>query len=192
MNLSITQEQSIFLQSLATTSLLAELSNSNFLESDCFNKLNFQNPFFKEILTQSGIGNPACMQIMLYSLLVIPKETLEKKELYPNLNEDFLDINKKIEDLVVSSDTFTNYSKDKTYDSNCTMNYIHHIRNAVSHNNCHYSTEDNINYVTFKDINPKNKKENCEIKIECINVGKILEYLQKFMINFLNHTLTNS
>ena len=96
MNLSITQEQSIFLQSLATTSLLAELSNSNFLESDCFNKLNFQNHFFKEILTQSGIGNPACMQIMLYSLLVIPKETLEKKKLYPNLDEDFLDINKKL------------------------------------------------------------------------------------------------
>ena len=191
MNLSITPEQSIFLQSLATTSLLVELSNSNFLESDYFNKLNFQNTFFKEILTQSGIGNPACMQIMLYSLLVLPKEILQK-DIYPNLDKDFLDINKKIENLVDNSGTFSNYPQDKTYNSNCTMNYIHHIRNAVSHSKCYYNTTNNINYVTFKDINPYNQNQNCEIKIECVKVGKILEYLQKLMLNFLKNTLTNS
>ena len=105
------------------------------------------------------------MQIMLYSLLVIPKETLEKKELYPNLDEDFLDINKKIENLIDSPGTFSNYPQDKIYNSNCTMNYIHHIRNAVSHSKYYYSTTNSLNYVTFKDINPYNKNQNCEIKI---------------------------
>ena len=74
----INQEMSLLLQCLASTSLLAELSNSNFMKSEYFNLLKFDNEGIKNILIESGIGNPAAMQMMLYALLIIPKETLSR------------------------------------------------------------------------------------------------------------------
>ena len=40
---TISQEESLLLQCLATTSLLGELSNANFLESDYYKQLSFSN-----------------------------------------------------------------------------------------------------------------------------------------------------
>lgn len=56
---TISQEESLLLQCLATTSLLGELSNANFLESDYYKQLSFSNKNIKNILTQSGLRNPA-------------------------------------------------------------------------------------------------------------------------------------
>lgn len=72
--MEITENESIFLQALSITSLLAELHNNKFLGSEYYRKLSFSNNSFKEILELSGIGNPATMQIFLYILLVVPKE----------------------------------------------------------------------------------------------------------------------
>ena len=74
----ITPEESILLQSLATTSFLVELSNNEFLNSTYFEELQFENSGCKQILKQSGLGNPATMQMMLYALLTIPKEVLSR------------------------------------------------------------------------------------------------------------------
>lgn len=84
MSKKITPEESLFLQSLATTSLLAELQNNNFINSEYFLNLKFDNNSFKQILLTSGIGNPACMQMMIYRLLIIPKEILTE-EVYSGL-----------------------------------------------------------------------------------------------------------
>lgn len=70
---NISAEESLLLQCLATTSLLGELSNAKFLESDYYKRLAFANEEFKKILTISGLGNPATMQMMLYALLTIPR-----------------------------------------------------------------------------------------------------------------------
>lgn len=67
---TISQEESLLLQCLATTSLLGELSNANFLESDYYKQLSFSNKNIKNILTQFGLRNPATMQMMLYALLM--------------------------------------------------------------------------------------------------------------------------
>jgi len=56
---TISQEESLLLQCLATTSLLGELSNANFLESDYYKQLSFSNKNIKNILTQFGLRNPA-------------------------------------------------------------------------------------------------------------------------------------
>jgi len=72
--MEITENESIFLQALSTTSLLAELHNNKFLGSEYYKKLSFSNNSLKEILELSGIGNPATMQMFLYILLVVPKE----------------------------------------------------------------------------------------------------------------------
>ena len=44
---TISQEESLLLQCLATTSLLGELSNANFLESDYYKQLSFSNKNIK-------------------------------------------------------------------------------------------------------------------------------------------------
>ena len=77
--MNLTKQESIFCQALAMTSLLEELSNRDFLNSDYYNEnITFveNNDNFKKILKASGLGNPATMQMFLYILLVMPKETL--------------------------------------------------------------------------------------------------------------------
>ena len=77
--MNLTKQESIFCQALAMTSLLEELSNRDFLNSDYYNEnitFDRNNNNFKEILKASGLGNPATMQMFLYILLVMPKETL--------------------------------------------------------------------------------------------------------------------
>lgn len=188
MSKKLTQEESLLLQSLATTSLLAELSNDNFLSKSYFSQLKFNNDTLKDILKLSGIGNPACLQMMLYALLVLPKELLNEN-IYPSLNSDFAHINQKMQNLVIKSDTNTTYTKDFEYAKNCKskysitcdMNYLRHIRNAVSHANCYYNSESEKHFVTFKD---SNGYEECSIKIECYKVGIILEDLQNLIFNF--------
>lgn len=180
MSRKITPEKSLFLQSLATTSLLAELQNNDFINSEYFSNLKFDNNSFKQILVTSGIGNPACMQMMIYALLIIPKEILTE-EVYSEINSKFIDINKKIDGMVEEGSS-TNYKSDQSL-TEYRMDYLRHIRNAVSHARCEYKSDNNKNFVTFKDISTTGN-ECCEIKIECQKVGLILMELQKLMIDY--------
>ena len=75
----LTAQKSIFCQALAMTSLLEELFNKNFLNSDYYKQniiFTENNENLQEILKISGLGNPATMQMFLYILLVVLKETL--------------------------------------------------------------------------------------------------------------------
>ena len=60
-----TGNQSLIVQAMASVSLLAELSNADFLNSEYFEKMHFDNESYKCILKQSGIGNPAVMHFAL-------------------------------------------------------------------------------------------------------------------------------
>lgn len=184
---TITPEESLLLQSLATTSLLAELSNDKFLDKDYFEKLPFGNSELKKILKQSGIGNPATMQMMLYGLLTIPKEIFNKE-----MVEKF---KKEINPLVFTLIEEETYSTYKGEFENKDIDYFSHIRNAVSHSQCNYTSIGKINYVTFYDKYEKWNKEHtkklvdveCSIKIKCVEVGKILMKLQMLIIEYYNN-----
>ena len=184
---TITPEESLLLQCLATTSLLAELSNNNFLNSTYFNQLQFGNSAFKQVLKHSGIGNPATMQMMLYGLLTIPKEIF---------NEEMVKkFKKEINPLVFTLIEEETYSTYKEEFENKNIDYFSHIRNAVSHSKCNYTSIGKINYVTFYDKYEKwNKQhtkklvdEECSIKIKCVEVGKILMKLQMLIIEYYNN-----
>ena len=54
-NIMITQEENLILQSYMTVSLLAELGNNKFFESDCFSKMTFGVPDIKKFLKTSGV-----------------------------------------------------------------------------------------------------------------------------------------
>lgn len=183
---TISPENSLLLQCLATTSLLAELSNANFLRSEYFNNLKFGNESIKKILVTSGIGNPATMQIMLYALLIVPKELLSKDE-YGLLESNISELN-PIVYKIIEEGTYSTYEGE----NNCrNIDYIRHIRNAVAHSNCKYISENGKNFVVFKDEDNRNRKgkrngkgllKECSIKIDCYKIGSFLMKLQEFIM----------
>lgn len=183
--INLTEQESIFCQALATTSLLAELENTDFLNSDYYKKVilfNGNNDNFKKILDASGIGNPATLQMFLYILLVMPKETLSNLD-GSTISSWGNELKTEIQYLApVVTTTYPNESNNDL-DS---INYYRHIRNAVSHSKCVYETENGCCYVTFKDENPRDASQKCEIKMLTSDVGKMLEVLQKQIMEYLN------
>ena len=177
----ITHEESILLQSLATTSFLVELSNNEFLNSTYFEELQFENSGCKQILKQSGLGNPATMQMMLYALLTIPKEVLSRSS-YEILESYIERINPLVYSLI-EEETSSSYNGEEEKKN---INYFRHIRNAIAHSKCDYDSNNNKNYVTFIDNNSDNSKQ-CSIKIECYKVGFILMELQKLIMEYYNN-----
>jgi ubiquinone/menaquinone biosynthesis C-methylase UbiE len=177
--IEITPEESLLLQGVSTVALIGELSNANFLAADYFKNLPFSDDQFKNVLIQSGIGNPATMQMMLYMLLVVPTGMLSIPE-YAKLETHLNKINPFIGNLVEST-TSSNYKDENTRSK---IDYVRHIRNAVSHSSCVYETISGQCFVTFKDRNKKTK-EYCSIKITCANVGNSLTKLQYYIMEYL-------
>lgn len=185
--INFTEQESIFCQALATTSLLVELANRDFLKSNYYEKniiFNTNNDNFKKILNESGLGNPATFQMFLYILLVMPKETLSR------LDASTIDLwenefNTEIQSFApVVNTTYPNESNNDL----TSINYYRHIRNAVAHSKCVYKTENGHSYVTFKD---GNRVHRCEIKILTNDVGEMFELLHKQLMTYLNDQMKN-
>lgn len=179
-SINIDSITSMYLQSLAMCSLLAELSNKKILKSKFFKKLKFQNDYLKMILIKSSIGNPACMMMMLYALLVIPYETIDVSGL------DFTEINNYINNISNEKPNFyeTTYNDEK----NKAIDYIRHIRNSVSHGKIEFKKEDEIDFVIFEDEKYKDEHQHCSLKLKTGNIGIILEKLQKLLFEyFMNY-----
>lgn len=158
-------------QALATTSFVVELDKINFLDSKDFKEMNFDNPSYKDILMHSTLGNPATLQMFLYSLLVLPKE-LSKKGI---INFDFKNLNNKIDSMVIYCNS--DYSSDIKG-----VDYIYHIRNATAHGNFEFTSHKGKTTVVYKDKNRKNKA--AEIMLYTADVGTILIELQKIILNY--------
>ena len=178
-NIPISKELSLLLQCLVTTSFLTELHRINFIKRKDFELLDFQCKEVKEIFVMSGIDNPATMQMMLYALLVVPKEVLSRLEYEPF--EDFVinRLNPLVIALVDKNGTISSYRSDNECGQ---INYIRHIRNAVAHSRCDFISDNGVNFVIFNDANEKGYK--CSIKIECQRVGWILIELQNLIFKF--------
>ena len=173
MNMDYTQEDNILIQSYFTIAFLAELKNNNFLKSDCYKKMQFQDKFIKENLPSIGIDNRGNLLITLYTMLIIPKEFLF--DTYPT---EFEKLNDTIEN--IKSEANSSYKHDQKK-----INYIRHIRNAVAHARVEFVN----NAVKFTDKNrtEKNRTEKCTITIPLMNVGPFLTELQKI---FMKHIET--
>ena len=163
-------------QALTMTTLIYELHKSNFLKSDFF-KNNFfkennpNNSNFKKILNEYGIGNTATLQMFLYILLVMPKEILNDEQFQNELNEKMKNLDFSIE---------TTYPKKNS-------NLYKHIRNAIAHSRCFSILENNIYYLQFEDVNPKNDKHRCKIKMEISQVASMFSKVQTSIMEFLNN-----
>lgn len=163
-----TQEDNLLMQTYFTTAFLVELKNNDFLNSDYYKNLPFEDKFVKASLPTVGIDNQGTLLIMLYTMLVVPKQLLEKD--FPVEFEALNEIVNKLK-----SNAASTYRKDSDG-----IDFIRHIRNAVAHARVEFTP--NVS-VKFSDEN--NGGENCEITIPLPNIGLFLIELQKVFVKYI-------
>lgn len=97
-----------------------------------------------EFVEKIGMGNPATLRMVLYSLLVMPKEIFNVciPSEVSALNQTFAQ--------KAQPGTISNYSNESDIAS---IKYIRHLRNAVAHGSVNGIGED---CVTFRDVDTRN------------------------------------
>jgi hypothetical protein len=163
-----TQEDNLLIQSYFTTAFLLELKNNDFLQSDYYKNVSFDDKFVKENLPRVGIDNQGTLLMTLYTMLVIPKQLLEE-----DFPAEFEALNKRVDEL--KSEAISTYRKDSDE-----IDFIRHIRNAVAHARVEFEPN---TYVKFVDKN--NGGEICEITIPLERFGLFLTELQKVFMNYI-------
>ncbi|URM38994.1 HEPN family nuclease [Flavobacterium anhuiense] len=163
-----TTEEDILIQSYFSIAFLAELHNNNFLKSETYEKMSFEDNYIKENLPSIGIVNRGTILQSLYSMLVLPKELISDK--FP---EDFSALNDIMESL--NAGVETTYTTDNTK-----VNFVRHIRNSVAHGRIRFEND----LIIFNDQN-KESSQTCEIKITLTNFGQFIIKLQSIFFAFI-------
>ena len=185
--MELTEHESLFCQGLAIISLIETLDGLDFLNSEYYKEnvvFGDNNDIIKEILDKSRLGNPATLQMFFYTLLVMPKEIIEEttiisweKEFKREINSDFLHVT-------------TTYTSELRNGLN-SIKLFRHLRNSVSHFKCTYVTEGDDNYVIFKDENPSDDSQKCEIKMLTSDAEKLMKFLMEKIMTYLNNRWKN-
>jgi hypothetical protein len=167
--MAVSNETNLILQSYMSVVLITELNNNNLLNSGYYENMIFSNPEIKKIIKEEiGIGNQGMLLMLLYAMLVVPKELISKK--YP---AEYLAINEYLKSS--SKNTKTNYNDDQK-----AVNFIRHIRNSLGH----LSLEINANNcINFYDKNIK-RKEHFETEIDIKYIGEFLSKLEKIHFKY--------
>lgn len=140
---------------------------------------NVVNQIYDQTKTEQG-----ALLMFLYALLVIPKELIDIEE-YKN---KYAYINDWIKQSNISEAENTTYKYDKPL-----INYVRHIRNAVSHGNVEFEEG---KYVIFKDNSPDGK-QSCQFKIALGNnitevIDKLRAVIADYTYNVYNSYFTNN
>lgn len=169
MKIDFKQHQLFLFHSYFTAYLLNELSRNDFLKSDFFEGMNFGMPWIKDELRKNGVNNQGCAMMVLYAMLVIPHETIQKA-----YSDDYNNINLFLEKCAI--DTRTSYRSDKK-----SVNFIKHFRNAVSHVLVEFRPDGSIR---FKDMNPRTKESFSTI-LTRQNLSQFINQLQKVHFKYI-------
>ena len=164
------QKDNLLIQSYFTTSFLAELSNNDFLNSDYYKNINFQDKFVQDNLPSIGIDNQGTLLMFLYTMLVIPKQLIESEFPY-----EFSNLNNVIEK--VKSTAESSYKKDAEK-----IDFIRHIRNSVAHARVDFIPNETV---TFTDKNSIG--EVCVITIPLCSIGIFLTALQQVFMKYIEN-----
>lgn len=169
--LILKQEDDLLLQSYMTFSLLAELHNHGFINSNYFKEMNFGARWIQESLPKVGIDNQGCAMIALYSMLVLPKEVVQ--DTYSAEYEDIQQFVKVHARVITST-----YKRDHPE-----IDFIRHIRNAVAHANAEFRPCD---VIIFNDKNSRTGEEfRCELPLD--KLGQLLNELQRIHVKYLHN-----
>jgi hypothetical protein len=171
MTTSLSQEDNLVIQSYLTIALLAELNNNKLLESPFFGEMTFGAPWVKELLREVGIDNQGCAIIALYAMLALPREIVGKAfaSEYAAINS-FLSAN--------TQHTNSSYRSDRP-----SIDYIRHIRNAVSHGRIEFRPNDAI---VFKDENMR-ANESFSTELPLNHLGELVGRLQNVHLAYIKN-----
>ena len=163
------QEDDLLFQSYFCFILLIELQRHLFLESDFFKDMSFGAPWIKTELAKLPLENQGSALIALYVMLVVPKELIWDK--YPEDQDalsDFLRAH--------TQNTRTTYGTDQPR-----VNFLRHIRNAVSHARVAFRPHD---VIIFRDRNPHTGEE-FETELPLAHLGEFLHRLQEIHLRYI-------
>lgn len=165
----ITHDDNLILQTYYATSLIAELKNNKFIESDYFENMKFGQPAIKEELKKLGADNQGAALMALYAMLVVPKEILKDKYI-----EEYVKINEFLDGVVTNTNTNYRYDSPKT-------DYIRHIRNSVAHARVEFHYNE---YVLFQD---RDDRQTCqfETRLPMSRLGEFIGMLQSIHVRYV-------
>jgi len=158
----ISQADDLILQSYYSVSLLAELVNNNFLESEYFEKMNFGASWIKDEIKSIGVDNQGSLLMSLYAMLVIPRELI------------FTSYQEKVNDIENFLRTKCIITKND-YPQREEIKFLRHIRNSVSHATVAFVPN---KLVIFTDKNFKSNKT-IEFELPLEYIGSFLSKLQE-------------
>jgi hypothetical protein len=162
----LTPEQNLLFQSYFTVSLLVALTRNDLLKSDYFESMEFHAPWIKDELRKIGVNNQGCTIMLLYAMLVIPRELI-----FDRYKSKYKEINAFLE--THTRNTKTDYELDTS-----SFKYLRHIRNAIAH----ASVEFLPTAMIFKD---KHGSAEFSMELPLEYFDELLNLLQGVHINYI-------
>jgi len=174
--MKLDDKDNLVVQSIAIGSLLLELKNKNFIESDYF--LKNYNFGFKDILRKMTLDSQGVVIVLMYIFFVIPKEVYANKVLNDEINKF---IENKINDKIYVLDI----------DDYADNDYIKHIRNAIAHLHFVFEPERTLSlWDTMQDKNKKIYKFKLNMPLQEIHI--LFDEIYKLLINYYNNRQENN
>lgn len=166
--MNYSNNDNLLIQSYFIVALLTELKNIGFLDSNYYKNAQFEDRFVQESLPRVGIDNQGALLMMLYALLVVPRQLLE--ESFP---AEFNSLNQIIVNL--STSATSNYKKDAQ-----DIDHVRHLRNAVAHARVSFTSDGTV---IFRDEGSKCSA--WEVTFPLSNIGSLLSALQAIFMKYI-------
>jgi hypothetical protein len=169
----ITQEDNLILQSYYTVVLLNAISKNKLENSDYFENLDIVSPI-KSAIKEIGVDNQGCALMVLYAMLVLPKELIENE-----FSIEYESVNEFLQNEMVSVET--NY-RNEDKDDVSTINFVRHLRNSVAH--ARVSFTPNIS-MQFSDSRGNQSQETFKAVFPLNKLGELINKLQNVHLEYI-------
>lgn len=173
----INSDLNILIQANSVSYLLIALKQNNFLKSNYYNSEFNLSSDIREIFNQVDIDNQGCLLMILYTILLMPKEIF-----FQNFKTDFISLADFMDNEQSIKITSTNNKKIKKED------YIRHLRNSIAHSSVSFIPNESV---TFSDSHKGKSVVTIEIPLNKIPdiLSILFEILKKFMLKMQNINL---
>lgn len=176
-SIMINSDLNILIQANSVSYLLIALKQNNFLKSNYYNSEFNLSSDIREIFNQVDIDNQGCLLMILYTILLMPKEIF-----FQNFKTDFISLADFMDNEQSIKITSTNNKKIKKED------YIRHLRNSIAHSSVSFIPNESV---TFSDSHKGKSVVTIEIPLNKIPdiLSILFEILKKFMLKMQNINL---
>lgn len=158
----------LVIQSAIAAHLLLLLARDKNIQDEVIKRLDetgcLRPEFIQSVKGLGGFGNFGTLLMVLYSLVVIPKETIDR-----DCAHSIKDVNDFLAQKV-AADFQSDYHGELNKNS---FNFFRHLRNAVSHGNVELSQPNNV---TFSDEDKRNGFR-CAFSFSLEDMGEICHRL---------------